>query len=285
MAVVSASGAAGGVMVASPVRTGAGPAWRSGRPYRALRVLFGTASAAPATTAVVGGLVLTVALISGGVIDADRVQRWASTNLVNLYHHPISAMVVSAFVLTGPSIAGIAVAAVVCGLLERRVGARRMLAVAAAGQVIPSLITEGAVRLAIHAGGESRAAAVRFDVGISYVTFSVAAALTRFAPPRLRRLLLAAGVAITVAQFAAEHDMTSSGHALAYVVGLLCWPLLERRGQSSPIRGRARRWACYSLAAMTVIGLLTVYLPVAAFGLPTSVQPVVTGTGWSGPVP
>jgi hypothetical protein len=39
------------------------------------------------------------------------------------------------------------------------------------------------------------------------------------------------------------------------------------------------------LAAMTVIGLLTVYLPVAAFGLPTSVQPVVTGSGWSGPVP
>jgi hypothetical protein len=281
VAVVSAPGAAGGAISGSREVSAA----LTRRPYRALRALLGTAVAAPATTAVVSGLVLTVALISSGVIDADTVQRWASTNLVNLYHHPISAMVVSAFVLTGPSIAGIAVAAVVCGLLERRVGARRMLAVAAAGQVIPSLITEGAVRLAIHAGGESRAAAVRFDVGISYVTFSVAAALTRFAPARWRRVVLAAGLAITVAQFAVEHDMTSSGHALAYGVGLLCWPLLDRHEQSHPIGSRSRRWAFYSLAAMTVVGLLAVYLPLAAFGLTGGAQPVVTGTGWTGSVP
>ena len=254
---------------------------------RATRLVRGSVAAAPVTTVVVAGLLLIVTLVSTDAVDADALQQWASTNLVNLYHHPISAMVLSAFVLTGPAAAGNLAAAVLCGLFERRVGAKRLLAVAAAGQVIPSLVTEGAVRLAIHAGGESRAAAVRFDVGISYVTFSVAAALTKFVPARWRRVVLVAGIAGTVLQFAAAHDMTASGHALAYAVGLLCWPLLERRGQTAQdTEPRSRRHVLLALGTMAVIGLLAVYLPVQAFGLhPLHNHTVVTGLGWRGSVP
>ena len=272
-----------------PVSVPAGGSVPMPRWVRATRIIRGTIAAAPVTTVVVAGLLLIVTLISTDAVDADALQQWASTNLVNLYHHPISAMVVSAFVLTGPAAAGIGVAAAVCGLFERRVGTKRLLAVAAAGQVIPSLITEGSVRLAIHAGGESRAAAVRFDVGISYVTFSVAAALTKFAPARWRRAALFTGITITVIQFAVSHDMTASGHALAYAVGLLCWPLLDRRGdETEPSRHtkRTRRHVGIALGALTVIGLLAVYLPVQAFGLhPLHDHTVVTGLGWHDSVP
>ena len=276
MVAVAATGPAVG-----PVAVPGGASVPIPRWVRTARVVRGTIAAAPVTAATVAGLLLIVTLISTDAVDADALQEWASTNLVNLYHHPISAMVLSAFVLTGPSAAGIGVAALVCGLFERRVGTKRLLAVAAAGQVIPSLITEGAVRLAIHAGGESRAAAVRFDVGISYVTFSVAAALTRFAPARWRRTALLTGVTITVVQFAVSHDMTASGHALAYAVGLLCWPLLDR-----PADRRARRRVLVTLAAMAIVGVLAVYLPVQAFGLqPLRDHTVVTGLTWRGSVP
>jgi len=274
------------VPAAGSVTVPAGAALRMPRWLRCARIVRGTVAAAPVTTAVVLGLLVIVTLISTDAVDADALQQWASTNLVNLYRHPISAMVLSAFVLTGPSTAGIAVAAAVCGLFERRVGTKRLLAVAAAGQVIPSLVTEGAVRLAIHAGADSRQAAVRFDVGISYVTFSVAAALTRYAPGRWRRVALLAGVSITVIQFAVSHDMTASGHALAYAIGLLCWPLLDRRGTTSEADRRIRRPVLIALAVMALVGVLAVYLPVQAFGLhPLHDHTVVTGLGWRGSVP
>lgn len=221
------------------------------------------AAGAPATATFVTGLLLTVTLVSTGVVDADSLARWASTNIANLHRHPLSALVLSAFVLSGPAAVNIATTALACGALERRVGARRMLMVAAAGQVIPSLVTEGAVRLSIRAGAESMRAAWRFDVGISYVMFAVIAAATRYAPARWRRLVLAGGIVISVAQLAALHDMTASGHALAYGIGLTCWPLLDRH----PVRDRARTWARRSLLAAAVVGLAAIYLPLAAFGI------------------
>ncbi|HLY33455.1 MAG TPA: rhomboid-like protein [Jatrophihabitantaceae bacterium] len=213
--------------------------------------------ATPATSALVGALVATSALLSAGAVDADWLERWASTNIVNLHHHPFSAMIASAFVLTGPSVVNVGFTAYVCGVLERRVGSVRMLAVGLAGQVIASLLTEGAVRFAIRTGNESWSSAWRFDVGISYVMFTVAAAATLLAPVRLRRVLLFVGVAVTAGQLAAYHDMTSSGHAMSYVIGLLCWPLLSR----DVAQLRVRRRALQALTALTIVGLLAIYLP------------------------
>jgi peptidoglycan/LPS O-acetylase OafA/YrhL len=141
------------------------------------------------------------------------------------------------------------------------------------------------VRLAIHAGGERQDAALRFDVGISYVTFAVAAALTRFVPRRWRAVALGAGITATAIQFAAEHDMTACGHALAYGVGLLCWPLLSRRGEPPTASPRVRRWAFAVLAVLAVIGLLAVYLPAATFGFHPGDAQTVTGSSWQGTVP
>jgi len=201
--------------------------------------------------------------VSAGTIDAEWLERWASTNVANLHTHPVSAMIVSAFVLTGPCIVNIGLTGFVCSVLERKAGALRMLAVGIAGQVIASLVTEGAVRLAIRTGSESWAAAFRFDVGISYVMFTVAAAATMFAPARMRRGLLVVGTVVTLAQLVAYHDMTSSGHAVSYAIGLLCWPLLSR----DVTRPRLRKRAARSLIALTVAGLLAIYLPLSTFGL------------------
>jgi hypothetical protein len=57
--------------------------------------------------------------------------------------------------------------------------------------------------------------------------------------------------------------MTSSGHAVSYAIGLLCWPLLARDGTRPELRVRAAQ----SLGALTVIGLLAIYLPLSALGL------------------
>jgi hypothetical protein len=154
-------------------------------------------------------------------------ERWASTNLVNLHTHPLTALVASAFAspdVPGTDLLILAAAGVV---LESRVGWRRTLAVAAAGHVIATLITEGAVLLAILSGNEARQAARQLDVGISYVTWTVLGACLLFVPGRWRRYAVTAAVGYLAIELTHTWDMTAWGHVVSLVIGLLSWPLLR----------------------------------------------------------
>jgi hypothetical protein len=189
-------------------------------------------SRARVTAALLAALVISTCLLRWGVSNPEAIERWASTNLVNLHHHPVGALVTSAFISPGGAPIDLAVLALACAVLELRVGARRMLAVIAMGQVLASLITEGAVLMSILAGDESTQAAWQMDVGISYVLYTAVGAALLYVPRPWRRLAVGAAVVYVAVQLAASWDMTAWGHAVSFAIGVCSWRLL-RNGRAS----------------------------------------------------
>jgi hypothetical protein len=213
----------------------------------------------PVTIALVSLVVMCACTVRWLVPNPDAVELWASTNLVNLRHHPGAAMVASAFFSDSvPST--VLVAGFACGMLERRVGWRRMLVVISAGHVVASLVTEGAVRLAILRHADSRAAASQLDIGISYVAYSALGAALCFIPPRWRRLAVAVVALDLIVQLAITPTMTAWGHVLSLLIGLLFWPMLRTGRWPAPAR-HAVGLRLAALGALAAVGLVTAYAP------------------------
>jgi hypothetical protein len=192
---------------------------------------------------------LTAALVGVGVFlqarprDLPGAVAWASTNLHNLASHPVGALLASAVVTTRAPWVGVVIVAVSCCWLERRVGTLRTAAVALAGQVIATVLTEyGADAFAAdHLSAAS--SPLRPDVGLSYVMYALlgAAALlvpTRWRRPALAALILAVGVPLAVAP-----GMTTTGHLLALACGVGAITVsVWRRGRSQPPQRVQERW-------------------------------------------
>ncbi|MDT4982218.1 MAG: hypothetical protein QOG07_4097 [Pseudonocardiales bacterium] len=205
--------------------------------------------------------------------DDSAVLRWTSTNLVNLDHHPLSALVTSAFVTEGSLGVDFVLLALVCAALERRSTTARTALVLTAGHVIASLVTEGAVRIAIALHTDPVSATRQVDVGYSYVLYTALGAVLRFVPGRWRWLGLVAAVGYLGVPFLGDPGMTTSGHLLCLAIGVLSWPYLvparypAERVDRRPVpvqrlgladAGRARIGA---LAALAIVGVLTACTP------------------------
>jgi hypothetical protein len=220
--------------------------------------------------AVIVLVVATVALRWGAPADADIAQ-WASTNLVNLHRHPLTAMVASIVVVPDGGSPDVLAFPVVGALLERRVGSMRLVAVALVGHVIATLVTEGAVRLAIDSGADARSAAWQLDVGVSYVVFTMTACALRLVPRPWRYPALT-GLAIWVlVPVVQRSDMTSWGHVVSVAIGVLSWhwiPTPEARDTGRPSRPadavggfrkhRARVVSGVTIACLAIAGTLAV---------------------------
>ncbi len=76
----------------------------------------------PLATAMVLLLLITALLLRTHPSDVNPVVAWASTNLHNLAHHPVAAMLVSMFVVTGNLLPELLIVAVSLAVLERTVG-------------------------------------------------------------------------------------------------------------------------------------------------------------------
>ena len=181
----------------------------------------------PVTAGLVAVILAGYVVMRWTVHDPEALERWASTNLVNLYRRPVVSLVASAF-LSSSGIPfdrfGLALAAAV---IERRVGGVRMLGTVAAGHVLATLATEGAVGLAILAGYESTTAAWQMDVGISYLSWTAIGAALAFAPRLWRPWAVMAAVLYLGAHLAVAWDMTAWGHVLSLLIGFASWPLLR----------------------------------------------------------
>jgi hypothetical protein len=213
---------------------------------------------APVTITLIALVLTGASVVTWVVPDPPAVELWASTNLVNLRAHPGPAMIASAFVSAGiPDV--LLAAALACAVLERRVGWRRMLIVIAAGHVIATLVSEGAVRLAILSHATSRTASHQLDIGISYVTYTAVGAVLLFIPRRFRRIAVVAVASVVLAQLAIAPTMTAWGHLLSFGIGLLFWPML-RTSTSLPAR-RAIRLSLAALGVLAIAGLATDYAP------------------------
>ncbi len=249
---------------------------------RAVGSLLPGPRATPFTFVLLLMLAATTAALRWGATDDASVLRWASTNLVNLNHHPVSSLLASAFVSEGNITFDFIVLAVACAVLERRSTAMRTALVITGGHVIATLVSEGAVRIAITTHSDPRAAARQLDVGISYVMYTAVGAALGFLPARWRRLGLLAAVGYVGVPFLSDPGLTTGGHVLSLAIGLASWPFLmptHDRAAASTVRRPVRfawsrpgrlawsratpgsRLRIGALAALTAAGVLTACAP------------------------
>ena len=194
----------------------------------------------PLATAMVVLLLTTALLLRTHPGDVGTVVAWASTNLHNLAHHPVAALLVSMFVVTGPLLPELLVVAISFAVLERAVGALRTAIIALTGQVVATLLTEYGADLGARSHLLAASSVDRPDVGVSYVMYAVLAASVLLLVGRARLVgVLAVGVCVLV-PFLIAPGMTSTGHVLAVAVGAATMALMQRharrRGRRIPSR-------------------------------------------------
>lgn len=179
----------------------------------------------PLATSVVLLLLLVSVALRTHPQGAEDVVAWSSTNVHNLAHHPIAALLVSAFVIPGGLLSQLPLVAAGLGMVERAIGSLRTLVVAAAGHVLPTLLTEYGAAASGHLHLVAMSSPYRSDVGISYVTFAAlgaAACLLTGHTRILSGLGLSAWVAV---RFLLAPGMTTIGHLLSLATGaaVMCW--------------------------------------------------------------
>jgi hypothetical protein len=186
-----------------------------------------TVTGARATLTLLVSLLVTSLLLhhSG---DPYRILERLSTNVANLTRAPIRSLVGSALVLPDGGLLFYSVAlAVTLGVLELRLGMARAISIFVSGHLTATLLTEGGVWIGIRDGllpaGERR----QIDVGVSYGLMACTGAVIALAPRRLRLPLVVMVAGWTLESLVSDPDMTSAGHAIALLVGLAWWPVLD----------------------------------------------------------
>lgn len=194
----------------------------------------------PLATAMVVLLLTTALLLRTHPGDVGTVVTWASTNLHNLAHHPVAALLVSMFVVTGPLLPELLVVAISFAVLERAVGALRTAVIALTAQVVATLLTEYGADLGARSHLLAASSADRPDVGVSYVMYAVLAASVLLLVGRARLVGVFAVSVCVLVPFLIAPGMTSTGHVLAVAVGAATMALMQRharrRGRRIPSR-------------------------------------------------
>jgi rhomboid family protein len=124
----------------------------------------------------IGGIV--IAVLSPH--EANTLRLWASTNVANLRHHPVSALVVSAFLPSGWPFAWLAPIALTMFAANRAVGTAGLALICAAGHVIGTAVSEGIVAYRVDHGSLPPTWLHIFDVGPSYAVVSAIVLVVMF---------------------------------------------------------------------------------------------------------
>ncbi|MEN3361994.1 MAG: hypothetical protein V7637_5976 [Mycobacteriales bacterium] len=167
--------------------------------------------------------------------------RWASTNVVNLEHHPIGALVLSAFVTGGHPAVWPLLASMGVLSAERLLGPARTLLLCGSAQVIGTLVSEGIVAYRVQVGALPGSALSQLDVGPSYV---VVAALTLavLAGSWLPRMIALAGL-LTLAPYLftglSHFDVAAVGHLISIALGMAAAALYQQNRARRRLRTAA----------------------------------------------
>lgn len=105
-------------------------------------------------------------------LESAALRLWASTNVANLQHHPVPALVLSAFLPSGSPVAWLAPIALTMFGANRAVGTARLALICAAGHLIGTGVSEGIVAYRVDHGSLPPAWSHIPDVGPSYVVVS-----------------------------------------------------------------------------------------------------------------
>lgn len=194
------------------------------------------ASSLRLTGAVLAALLGATAVLDARPSLANAVAGWTSTNIANLEDHPVAAMLASMFVTPGHPWRELALLALACGIVERRFGLGRTVAIALAGQVIATVITEYGAALLAGTRLIAASSPDRSDVGVSYAMFALLGAAVLVQSTWWRRALIALLVGDVVVPLAADPNMTNAGHVLSVGCGVAACAVLGARGRRGPVR-------------------------------------------------
>ncbi|WP_369247469.1 rhomboid-like protein [Streptomyces sp. R41] len=189
---------------------------------------------APGTYAWLGILfVTTVAVHQMSPEFEEQFLRQRSTNIHELSNNPVRVLIASAMWIDGGHWVPYAVLYTVFhATAERWLGTARWLLVCVAAHVLASLISEGALLLAIRHGVVPHSAVNTLDIGVSYALAGVIAVLTyRIASP-WRYPYLAVVLVVYGVPLATGRTFTDLGHFIAVLIGLACYPLVRGRGKA-----------------------------------------------------
>jgi lipid-A-disaccharide synthase-like uncharacterized protein len=183
-------------------------------------------------------LALTTALVDFATPAAvHRLMAESSTDAVNMAHHPIQVLLLSAIWLDDQHwLVYAAIFTAVLAPLERRIGTRSTVLVFASGHVLATLATELPVLWLVRTHLLPMVDAHLLDIGVSYGFFATAGALLLMLPTPVRwwafAVLNATILLIYVGMGLTDTDsvVTAVGHALSAYIGMLGWlPWLRRR--------------------------------------------------------
>jgi len=190
---------------------------------------------APVTTVYVCLLAATTLLLSlTSERFGDRVLSELSTNLHQLAHQPVRALIGSAFWAGGWS--GLFLWAIlllaVLAPVERRLGSRRTLLAFAVGHIGATLVVAAGLFVGLRIGAVSPIVEHARDVGVSYGFLAVAALATYLLPRRVRVAYFGLLAGYVVFHVASSGTFTDFGHLTAVALGLACYPLARPEATS-----------------------------------------------------
>lgn len=150
-----------------------------------------------------------------------------SSNLYQLAHHPMRALLGSAFWIAEP--ADLVLYALLFELfhapVERWLGTPKWLLTVALAHIAATLISQQVVLVAIRDHDLPRSMAHVVDIGVSYGLAAAAGILTYRLPRPWRWYYLAGAVAFFLVPLVTGRTYTDLGHALSLAIGLACYPL------------------------------------------------------------
>lgn len=148
---------------------------------------------------------------------------WASTDLVNLAHHPVGSMVLSAFVDDSNILDWIGLGVIGLVAAGQTVGNLRCAYVVSVAHVLGTVVSEGTLLVRIAAGRAPAAEGVSLDIGPSYVV--VAALMVGIVygrwPARIFSVVAFALLAPHLFGGLQHLDVGPVGHCCAMLTGVL----------------------------------------------------------------
>ena len=160
----------------------------------------------------------------------DRLLAISSTDAHNMWRHPLTALLTSAFwIADGGWLPYAVIFAIAVAPFERRFGGWRTALVFFSGHVLATIATELPVMALINSGVLPNSAGRWLDIGVSYGFLTTAGALVGILRGRARTLgivaleLFVVGVYVTDDPATLASVVTVFGHAIAAHFGLLLW--------------------------------------------------------------
>ncbi|MEU0399927.1 rhomboid-like protein [Streptomyces sp. NPDC006197] len=167
-----------------------------------------------------------VIALSPAALDTYLLHR-NSSNLHQLAHHPMRALLSSAFWIENPSdfLLYAVLFEVFHAPVERWLGTPKWLLTVATAHIAATLVSQQVVLAAIRLHDVPRSMAHVVDIGVSYGLAASAGILTYRLPYPWRLFYLAAVVAFFLVPLATDRTYTDLGHAISLAIGLACHPL------------------------------------------------------------